>query len=287
MYFLLLAAALQTPVAIDPGQNAAPARHDARGLLPLNEDFYFLSASTGGDFYFWAPGEFVKSNVHLPLDGDEVVLAYGSFDGRRRTIPIPVESGVRELTVFAGAQRKDRAVLVRPDGAVVADGSADARLQTFRHMTLATVRNPVAGTWRLEFDGAGTYSISAHVRPSDSPDAPYVDDLDFVEMRGRPAHEGWFPITREPRAGETIECEVEVRGLVTQVQVATVTADGRPLGVLPMAEQADSPGTWFGRCTVPDRSFRVVVTGRDAWGKSFRRIERGLRMPDPAGGNPR
>ena len=289
---LLLAAALLVPTAsaairIDPGQNARPPRHDARGLLPVNEDYFALSAGTGGDFYFWAPGEFANSKVQLPHGGDEVVLAYGRFDAPRRSIAIPVESGVRELTVFAGAQRKDRAVLVRPDGSIVADGSADARLQTFRHMLLATVHNPGAGPWRLEFDGAGTYSISANVHPSAAPDAPAMGDFSFVEMRGRPAHEGWFPIAREPRAGETIECEVEVRGYARQVQVATVTADGRPLGVLPMAERDDAPGEWFGRCVVPDRPFRVVVTGRDAKGQPFRRIERGLRTPLANAGRPR
>src|SRR5688572_33015276 len=121
MLLLLLAAALQSPVAIDPGQNAPPARHDARGLLPVNEEYFSMAAATGGDFYFWAPGEF-GNPVALPLvGGDEVVLAYGRFDGTRRSIAIPVESGVRELTLFAGAQRKDRAVLVRPDGSIVAD----------------------------------------------------------------------------------------------------------------------------------------------------------------------
>lgn len=279
MVGLLLALALQ--VAVDPGQHAAPARPNAQGLLPVDADFFSMAAETGGDFYFWEPGEFAGSNLHLPLDDQEVVLAYGRFDAPGRRVDIPVESGVRELTVFAGAQRKDRAVLVRPDGAIVADGASDARLQTFRHMTLATVRQPMAGTWRLEFDGAGMYSISAHVRPGEADDAPSVGRFAFVERRGRPGHEGWFPLERMPRAGETVACEVEVDGYATGVQVATVTEDGRPLGVLPMDAQDDERSDYFGRCVVPAVPFRVVVTGRDARGQAFRRIERGLRSAAP------
>jgi hypothetical protein len=278
---LLLTLALQSAVAVDPGQHAAPARPDAQGLLPIDADFFSSAAETGGDFYFWAPGEFAASHLQLPLDDEEVVLAYGRLDAPRRGVDIPVESGVRELTVFAGAQRKDRAVLVRPDGAIVADGASDARLQTFRHMTLAAVRQPMAGTWRLDFDGAGMYSISAHVRPGDADDAPSVGDFHFVELRGRPGHDGWFPLERLPRAGETVACEVDVGGYATGVQVETVTEDGRPLGVLPMDAQDDERSDYFGRCVVPAVPFRVVVTGRDARGQAFRRIERGLRSAAP------
>jgi hypothetical protein len=148
-------------------------------------------------------------------------------------------------------------------------------------MTLATVRQPMAGTWRLEFDGAGMYSISAHVRPGEADDAPSVGRFAFVERRGRPGHEGWFPLERMPRAGETVACEVEVDGYATGVQVATVTEDGRPLGVLPMDAQDDERSDYFGRCVVPAVPFRVVVTGRDARGQAFRRIERGLRSAAP------
>jgi hypothetical protein len=65
------------------------------------------------------------------------------------------------LTVFAGIQRKDLAVLVRPDDTVVPD------VQSFQHMLIASVKTPPAGVWHLELDGAGTYAVTAHVQPSD------------------------------------------------------------------------------------------------------------------------
>jgi len=67
---------------------------------------------------------------------EDVLLSYGSIDGQH-TFEIPVESNVKTLTLFAGVDTKDLAVLVRPDGTVVRDG-----VQMFQHMLIATVASP-------------------------------------------------------------------------------------------------------------------------------------------------
>jgi hypothetical protein len=278
---LLLATALlaSTP-APDPGQQPRPQRYDGRTLLHVEPAYYDVAAATGGDFYFWAPGEFAAAALHLPIDGEAVVLDYGRLAQPRRSVAIPVESGVRELTVFAGAQRKDRAVLVRPDGAIVADGGGDARLQTYSHMLLATIREPPAGTWRLEFDGAGLYSLSALGRGAGHESAPQLVEFEFVERGGRPAHEGWFPIQRDLRAGETIRCRAWVAGAVSDLRFGFVTGDAQPLGSVAMAPpEPDYPDHLAGQCLVPKVPFRVVVSGRDERGQPFRRIEPALLAP--------
>src|SRR5437868_8513736 len=131
--------------AQDPGQRSQPPRTGAGGLLQVNSMYFDMAARTGGDFYFWAPGEFANSGLRIPLQDEAVLLAYGRIENGRRSFEIPVESGVRTLTIFAGAQRKDRAVVVRPDGAVVAASEAGVDLQTFSHMTIATIQAPTAG----------------------------------------------------------------------------------------------------------------------------------------------
>src|SRR5213592_1713205 len=94
-----------------------PKKYD-RGLLKIDPIYFDLAANTGGDFYFWAPGEFASSHLQVPVHHEDVVLSYGSIEGEK-SFDIPVESGVKELTVFVGIQRKDLAVLVRPDGTVM------------------------------------------------------------------------------------------------------------------------------------------------------------------------
>ena len=122
----------------------------------FNATYFELAASTGGDFYFWAPGEFASANLKVPVHHEDVLLSYGSIDADH-TFEIPIESGAKAMTVFAGIEQKNLAVLVRPDGTVVRDG-----VQSFQKMLIATVRSPEAGTWRLEVHGRGHYAVTAH-----------------------------------------------------------------------------------------------------------------------------
>jgi len=221
-------------------QAPRPVKKDDRGLLKINRDFFELAASTGGDFYFWAQGEFAASQLQIPIQHEEVLLSYGSLD-TKRVFEIPVESGVRTLTIFAGIQRKDLAVLVRPDGLVVHAGDGGAALQSFQHMLIATIDGPAPGIWKLELTGAGTFSVSAHVRPGD--DGPRLLD------------------SKSP-------CEAAVSGGVQKQQVEFVAKDGTTIG------HADA------RCTAPKEPYRVAVSGLDTEGRVFRRVERGLRTTD-------
>ena len=220
-------------------QTPRPPAKDNRGLLKINRDFYELAASTGGDFYFWAAGEFAASNLRIPIEHEEVLLAYGSLE-TKRVFEIPVESGVRAFTLFAGVQRKDLAVLLRPDGAVVGERDEGTSLQSFQHMIIATINAPASGVWRLELHGTGQFCVTAHVQPAD--DGPSLDVIDLDR------------------------CEVKLSGTANKVQMEFVARDGSTI-----ARPA-------GRCTIPDAPFRVAVTGVDANGKAFRRIERGLRQ---------
>jgi len=131
-----------------------------RGLLQINRQFFDLAANTGGDFYFWAPGEFVSVRLEVPLPGVPVVLSYGSMESKK-VFEIPIESGVKQFMLFAGVQRKDLATLIRPDGTPFNDG------QVFQHMLIATVPAPAAGVWRLEMFGEGTYAVTVHVKPGE------------------------------------------------------------------------------------------------------------------------
>ncbi len=160
LFLLFLVLSATTAFAQQDQTPRAPAK-DKLGLLQINKDLYELAATTGGDFYFWAEGEFASSKLKVPIHEQPVILAYGSLEDTKRVFEIPIESDVRIMTIFAGIQRKDLAVLLRPDGTPMRDG-----VQLFQHMLVAMVPAPQTGTWKLELQGSGTFAVTAAVNGS-------------------------------------------------------------------------------------------------------------------------
>ena len=236
-----------------------------RQTAAFNRDYYELAASTGGDFYFWAPGEFAAANLKIPVHHEDVLFSYASIDAER-AFDIPVESGVKTLTVFAGIERKDLAVLVRPDGSVQRDG-----VQSFQKMLIATVPSPPAGTWRLELHGRGAYAVTGHVDPGS--DGIELISVTFVEQGGRPGHEGMFPITRTVHAGEKLTCRVNASGTMKDAKLVFVARDGTLIDSTKLDDE-------YVPCVVPSVAYRAGVIGTDASGRAFARVMGPLRKPE-------
>lgn len=269
---LIMAGALS---AFSQPQQSVPARKDARGLLRIDPSFYEVAAATGGDFYFWAPGEFATSNLQIPIHGESVVLSYGKVEGKR-TFDVPVEQGVRELTIFTGLQRKDLVVVTRPDGTPLKNGDAGTSFQSFQHMTIATVKTPPAGMWQVEIHGAGSYAMTAHVKSAEQ--GPEMVSFQFLEEGGRPGHEGLFPLKRNVKAGESHLWTLELGGVVSDVEMIFVAEDGSPVArfeVVPLEGSDD----YSGSAVIPAVPFRVMATGRTRDGSRFQRVDSPLITP--------
>lgn len=230
----------------------------------FNRTYYELAASTGGDFYFWAPGEFASAKLKVPVHHEDVLLSYGDIDSQR-AFEFPIESGAKTLTLFAGIDTKNLAVLVRPDGTVVRDG-----VQSFAHMLIATVVSPPAGAWHLELHGRGPYAVTAHVDPG--PEGIQLIGVEFVEPGGRPGHEGMFPIKRAVRAGEKVTCRVNVSGNAKNTHLVFVDREGKQLDSVKLDDE-------YVPCVVPSTPYRAGVTGTDANGDAFARVMSALRTP--------
>jgi hypothetical protein len=248
-FLLVLLACTGLAAAQTDDQTPRAPRKDKRGLLQVNRDFYDIAASTGGDIYFWAHGEFAASQLQIPIPYEEVLLSYGTVS-TKRVFDIPVESGVNTLTVFAAVQRKDLAVLLRPDGLVFSDAKA---LQSYQHMLIATVDAPASGIWKLELHGDGLFCVTAHV----DPDGP--------ELLGVEVEDG--------------TCTVSLSAKATNVELHVVAKDGSPLGRVPL--QPAGEGRYSGRCAVPGVPFRIAVRGLDTTGTLFQRVEKPLRPLKP------
>ncbi len=275
-----------TPAAAK--NRALPPSYDASGLLKINLDYYELAAATGGDFYFWGPGEFSASGIQIPLEQEPILLVYDVLGRRTRSFWFPVDTVSERFSVFAGAQRKDVFQLIRPSGGIVAEGETDVLVQEFHHMLIVTVTKPELGIWRIDLNGAGRFSLSVRLRMNrvraaggHRTEPLAVIDFDFVELRGRPGHEGYFPITGEVGAGEDRLCQVVLSGAYETADFQFVSTEDELLAGLDLARD-DPDGAsdeFLGSCVIPAQPFRLKVRGRDAWGVEYQRMYSPLYTP--------
>ncbi|HJX16121.1 MAG TPA: hypothetical protein VJ386_10335 [Candidatus Deferrimicrobiaceae bacterium] len=225
-----------------------PSAAPAGDLLWINRDAYDLSAATGGDFYFWAPGEFASSGVRIPLGQDAVLLSNGELSG----------------------------------GIEMAHGGG-TDLKEFRHMTIASVDAPEPGEWCLEAEGKGLHAFSARVAsapPGKGGERPVpisVVGADFIDPKGYLGREGYIPKKVKPRAGKTMQFSVRMNGPFDTVSFELVAPDGTVLiRPNPIAVDGDE---LIGECIVPKTPFRISVRGRDRSGREYARVFSPLMTP--------
>lgn len=254
----------------------------AGDLLRIDRDYYDLSSATGGDFYFWAPGEFAASGVRIPLGQDAILLSYGELSGGERKFCFPVDTVVPRMAVFVGAQGKDRFRILRPDGIEIAQGDS-ADLQEFRHMTIALVDAPGPGEWCVVAEGEGLYALSVRVASAlsgevgERPVPISIVGADFIDPKGYLGREGYVPKKVKPRAGKTMQFSVRLNGPFDTVSFEIVAPDGTVLA-RPNPVSVDGEDL-AGECAVPKTPFRIAVRGRDRSGREYHRVFSPLMTP--------
>ena len=262
-------------------------------LLPVDGSMFAVAAATGGDFYFWSPGEFAQSDLRLPLSGETILVAHGLLDGEQKQLDFPVDGLCGGVELFVGAQRLADVRVVRPGGATLRPDTAGVTWQTYERMQLISIDQPESGHWRLAVRGSGRFSVSARVTLGARP--PYGDPrlepvevvaFDLVEVRGRPGHQGLFPLRGDPAPGARHTFELELSGSFDTAQVLCVSGAGAVLDKLDVDEVERRNGsTWAtlrGSCTVPAEPFRISVRGFDATGSPYQRMCDGLIVPSVA-----
>ena len=126
---------------------------------------------TGGDFYFWAHGEFssaaaaqvMAENIMFPLDAKPVLYVFGEFplSGEKRKFSFSVPEGAQKLNILAGIQSKDSIAFLKPDGQRLSSQDPGVKIHEFTYMLMAAVKHPPVGQWAVELQGKGKFQASA------------------------------------------------------------------------------------------------------------------------------
>ncbi|KAF3922883.1 hypothetical protein AA313_de0209757 [Arthrobotrys entomopaga] len=128
-----------------------------------------------------------------------------------------------------------------------------------------------AGTYRIALHSVTDYSLSISGESK-----LYLSSFNFVELAGRPGHEGRFSILDSPLSGEQKEVEAIMHGNFTSGEFEFRTKDNKPLAKqtsIKIDEYCKHHGTRFqGNTTeIPIGDFMVYFTGINDKGEPFQR----------------
>lgn len=254
---------------------------------PIDPVYKRNAAETGGQLFVIERGQ-VQSLTPLVIpqvtgDFEPMLLASGVLGSAPKEFTIAVDSTVSRAVFSASVDALASAVLIRPDGTVVAAGDpgvSNLNLSQFGVPTgrIVTIDSPATGAWKLRVQGTGEYSVAVQGNTD-----LFVETFQFVQ-HGNPKHPGFFAIGGQPLAGQEVTALARVGGPAFDPTFEAIGTDAASLGDLPLgtghpdADEADYTGSF----DLPGSAFRVLVRGTDTLGSAFQRVVPKLIRPQVA-----
>jgi hypothetical protein len=142
---------------------------------------------------------------------------------------------------------------------------------------LVSIEHPATGIWQSFVTGTGNFTLSAYGTSS-----LHFLHYTFVELRGRPGHEGCFDVTKIPPPGSDYTSLAIIEGDYSNVNFDFRALDGTPLGAFNLTVGSGEdfmhvPKNYFyGNVTIPRSAFYVYVSREDANGALCQRVVPGV-----------
>ena len=243
----------------------------------------FIAANTGGGYFPLAKSQagaittlvdkVARANHVSIIEVIKVDAMYAKEFKKRAdaTYDIAVDSAMSAIT-FALSGVGTNLSVARPDNTVV--GAADSGVTLIDlggRGILLSVNAPASGMWRVTVGGNLNASLSVTGLSS-----LHFSEFDVVEYRGRPNHEGWFPINGSAAAGSIVNAIGLLEGGFSDVKYDLRDVAGKVISnfdLFPGSGDVGEPpkNAFFGTFTVPNRQAFVCITGKDAAGAPYQR----------------
>jgi hypothetical protein len=233
--------------------------------------------ATGGQVFLFDPSEVGQSAALIigQQGHDETIFRIsGSLAEGTHEFSFPIDSTVESAFISVSLQCLQVVEIATPAGALLREGDAGVEYHQFQAGRIVTITKPAPGPWKVTVSGKGMFFLVAQARSDLS-----LDDAQFVELAGRPGHEGFFPIEGQPRRGVEQMLEVRMSGAPSASSFAFYSSQGELLQRLTLAAEEDVSGddrAYLGKVTPQSSEFRLVVTGLDARGFRFERMKAAL-----------
>jgi hypothetical protein len=242
---------------------------------PIDASYIRVANATGGQPLPLGPTEagVTASLISASSIAETMFWGTAALTSSGQTITVPVD-GVTSRIAFVLSTDGSIAdmTLTDPGGTLVTAGTG-VEAFSFGCVRGFAVEQPVGGVWTLAATGTGTYWLVVHARSDLG-----LDEAAFVQVAGRPAHEGLFRIPGQPVAGRP----ATLRARVTREEVADATFDlvsmsgGRLQAIeLSPVTASSTEEEYIGEiANLPSVPFRVRVSGHDRTGAVYQRVSR-------------
>jgi hypothetical protein len=232
------------------GANATGGQVLPLGPTEVGAAAPLMAASFNAETVFWATAPLASSGqtITVPVDG---VTSRAAF-------VLSTDGSITDMTV------------TDPRGTLVTGGTG-VEAFNFGCVRGFAVEGPVTGEWTVRAAGTGTYWLVVHAKSDLG-----LDDAAFVEVTGRPAHEGLFKIPGQPVAGRPAILRARItREDVTDATFDLVSMSGERLQAVELSPvtASSTEEEYVGEiANLPSTPFRVRVSGLDRTGAVYQRV---------------
>lgn len=237
---------------------------------PIDPGYFRIVEESGGQLFELSISEAGKvtqlADFLVRSDAVDVLSQRIALSATASEALVPVDSRLASITFSVSGTAA--VTLRRPDGTTVTTSDPDVHFVSLARGAIYNVTAPSAGTWSVQMTGSGT----ANLLVSGESDLD-LDSFRFVEMRGRPGHEGLFKIAGLPTEGELNTVVATLSGDFGSPTFELRTIDGGLLATLSLEQRpGDEPNERSGEVVLPAGSFLVYAVGTDSNGHPYQRL---------------
>lgn len=187
---------------------------------------------------------------------ETVFRAVGQLGGEIYEMTAPIDSTIESMYVVVSIQCLQVVTLVTPSGQELSVSTPGVEYHQFEAIRLFVVPKPAPGVWKLIAGGQGFFSAIVTARTDLRLDRVAFSDAD----------------ASRPTAAAL---EARVRGAFRQASFHFVAGNGEPIESLQLdlQDRSEESANYRGPVKKPRQDFRVAVTGVDAAGFPFQRME--------------
>ena len=237
----------------------------------VDPSYIKAAESTGGQVFLFDRSEAARSLALMRNSRAHEKTIFRSTDTLStgaRDFTFPVDTTVDSLMVSISLQCLQSIAVFRPTNTEVRAGEPDVKEENrFKSGLILVLTKPPAGDWRVRIAGTGLCFAVVTAKTSIS-----LDRAEFVELAGRPGHQGLFPIKGPIHIGEQRTLSVAITAPAGEKTFRLIDAAGATLESLNLKAVNSDESEFVGTLALKHSAFRVVVLGTDEAGYPYQRV---------------